>query len=598
MANPFNIVSAEVMNIDAIGAEFVGDHSEYAKLASYSHTLILGSRGTGKSMHLRILEPIPQAQRRSAGFDGDVRRFLEADGAFIGVYINCRDSALNRSEFKSVHRLPGVNETTLRVVFDHYMGSNIAVRICDTILSQLPWLHDLPVSEQEIPVPVSQAYEDDVNTLGDLLLSLRHQSALSSKSIAGIIEEYFLQSPEKPSFESFPETSIRLAGHIGEFCRFLKLKGGLSVPFFLLFDEVNELSRIQQECVNSLIAERSQQDVCVKIASQLHGYTTQRSSSDNVDLIHDYTTINLEGLYTNNQQAYYRRAEGILNERLERAGIAKTIQDYIPPNPGDAKDMTKARQIAEKRYLAIPEAKRPNDKANFIKKYAPAILFQEVRHAKAANNYAGFDNLVHLSSGIVRAVIDCCSRMYTGFNEQNPGMEPDSIPVSIQNEVIQEYSDEFIEAHILERIEGLDPDAQEKEKLEALLQLLLGLGALFRHRLMDRESREPRIISISIKDKIPPLLGSVLVLAEKEAFLHKKWYRSKRGNRNLPCYVLNRRLCPHFNLDPSGFQGRLEVRADELAVALEEPDKFVQLVLNRSRGETVEDENQLALFEW
>ena len=337
--------------------------------------------------------------------------------------------------------------------------------------------------------------------------------------------------------------------------------------------------------------------MCVKVASQLHGFEPHyRHDGTDVDETHDYTTLDLESLYTNHQEAYYQRVRAIANHRLSQAQLATRIESYLPVNPKDVADMELANS-AEKRYWALPEGQRPTDRVNFIKKYAPALVFQEIRSQKGSRSYAGFDNVVDLSSGIVRAFLDCCSRMYTKCLEANPDSEPDQIPISVQNEVIAGYSDEFVQSQLVAKIDALDPHNAERSDLESLYNLLKGLGALFRERLLDATSREPRIISVSLKSDPDERLKRILNLAEREAFLHRKWYRSKRGNINLPCYVLNRRLCPHFNLDLSGFQGRLEVTADDLAVALTEPQAFVATMRRRGDGDEVQP-GQLTLFEW
>ena len=86
MPNPFEIKSAELMELKQVAEEFVQEHTEYAKLASYSHTIVWGSRGSGKSMHFRFMEPLAQAWKLDAKFNGNVKRFLEGPNSFIGIF--------------------------------------------------------------------------------------------------------------------------------------------------------------------------------------------------------------------------------------------------------------------------------------------------------------------------------------------------------------------------------------------------------------------------------------------------------------------------------------------------------------------------------
>ncbi|MBA7538684.1 hypothetical protein ES705_30961 [subsurface metagenome] len=598
MPNPFEIVSAELMELKQVAEEFVQEHTEYAKLASYSHTIVWGSRGSGKSMHFRFMEPMAQACSKDTKYNGDVKEFLKEQNSFIGIYINCRDGVLNREELRLVESLPNANQNVLNILFSRYLSCILIKTISATISAQLDWVSQLSVRETNIPLWIKESYKNAFESLGTVLEhAIKHCSSCLAK-LDDIVDRHFLNFDTAHSLDNFPSNTPRLTPDVHDYCRFLKTSANIVSPFFILFDEANELAELHQRCLNTLIAVRSQRSMCIKLASQRHGFVTIRKLESSVDETHDYTTIDLDGLYTNNRQAYYKRIERIGNERLQRAGFNISINEYLPQNEKEVEAFEKAKKIAEERYFSIEEKKRPIEKSNFIKKYAPAILFQEVLSPKGSKTYAGFDSVVHISSGIVRSFLDCCSKMYTRYDEKYSGKEPDHIPVSIQGEVIKKYSDEFIQFQIVDKLENLYPDSKEWTERKELMNLLKGLSILFRGRLMDKKSREPRIISISLKNDPEPRLQDVLNLAEREAFIHVKWYRSKRGNRNLRCYILNRRLCPHFNLDHTGFQGRLEVFAEELNLCLTDPDKFAKSILGRGPEKSEEDENQLTLFEW
>lgn len=597
MANPFDIVSAELMELSAVGREFVRNHTEYAKLAAHSHTIVWGSRGSGKSIHFRFLEPLAQAHRPESTAPGDVRRFLEGSDAFLGVYINCREGLLNREEFRQVERLTMIDENYIGILFSRYMSCATHREIIRVMREQLPWTQSTPVETQSVPVRLKALLSDQQETLGSFLTKVDDYCVGWLATLRELIDEHFLLSFDRLSRDRFPSNAPDVLPDLIDFCSFIQQAAEINVPIFLLYDEANELSTLQQQSINSLVGCRCQRILCVKIASQLHGFSPKRRFKADVDETHDYTTIDLESLYTSHQEAYYQRIRDIASQRLLRAGVNVEVNEYLPPNPKDLDDMEKARRLAGERYYLLPESKRPEDKTNFIKKYAPALVFQEVRSPKAGKSYAGFDNVVHLSSGIVRAFLDCCSRMYIRFVEANPEIEPHAIPISIQNEVIADYSDDFINTQILSKIDGLDPSQPERLEFEQLHSLLDGLGMLFRERLLDSSSREPRIISVSLKDRPDETLKRILRLAEREAFLHRKWYRSKRGNRNLPCYVLNRRLCPHYNLDLSGFQGRLELTAAQLSLALTDGVLLVQALRGDQPSES-DGASQLSLFEW
>lgn len=598
MPDPFEIVSAELMQPEQISKEFVEEHTEYSKIASYSHTIVWGSRGSGKSMHFKFLEPLAQTLRLGSGYEGKVKKFIESQNAFIGIYINCRDGLLSREEFRLLSSIKHSQKEILQMLYSRYLSCVLIKLTCNTFKTQLNWTLSLPINSDTIPIWIKECGCNVLESFGDMIGYLDDKCTEWLYAFDELIDSQILDNESPLDKDSFPKKTPRLTSDLLTFYEFIQNILKTQAPFFFLFDEANELSDLHQRCVNSLISIRSQKVVCIKVASQRHGFQTRRGFDSSVDETHDYTTLDLDGLYTNNREAYYKRIQQIANDRLKRCGIVGPIKEYLPPNQREVNALEKARKIAEERYFSIDEEKRPIDKINFIKKYARAIVYQEVLSAKATNTYAGFDNLVHMSSGIVRSFLDCCSKMYSRYVEKKPGREPGTIPISIQGKVIKEYSDKFIQAHLIDKLEGLERDSKEYMLRNNLLNLLQGFGSLFRARLMDKNSREPRIISISLKDTPSENLQSILDLAEREAFLHVKWYSSKRGDRNLRCYVLNRRLCPHFNLDLTGFQGRIEIDSQDLELCISNTKGFVKSIISRSKERTEEDTNQLMLFEW
>lgn len=592
------------MTPSEVGEEFVLDNTEHSKLAAHLHTIVWGSRGSGKSMHFRFLEPAAWIahhaflrQERTPHDEAYLVTELANGNAAIGVYVNCRDAALSRSEFRLLDRELD-DPYLLHLLTDRYLAVAVMQRICETLLFQLPSVCKRPFTAATFPEAIRAFALLDCDTLADALLRLTGRARHSLADLGALLESWALRTDSGDDDDRLRDVP-RLTLHIEPFLRSLQEHLGITAPFFLMFDEANELSPSQQQVVSELLAQRSQRVLCVKVASQLNGFSTQRSVAEPPQELHDYTAIDLDSLYTNNRDAYYSRVQRIANERLERAGLAGDIQKYLPPNRADLALMEEARRMAAARYDALPPDRRPIDRANYVRKYAPAIVHQELRSPKAGKSYAGFDNVVHLSSGIVRAFLDCCSNMYTNYMESGDNREPESIPVDIQNATIEDFSDAFIESEIIARLAQLDAESDESRDLRALYNLLRGLGTLFRLRLHDKDSSEPRIISVSVKDVCSTRLGHILSTAVQRSFLHKRWYRSKRGTVKLPCYILNRRLCPHFNLEISGFQGRLEMVAVDLELALDDPDKFASTMMDRSRTLDADDSGeQISLWEW
>jgi hypothetical protein len=164
----------------------------------------------------------------------------------------------------------------------------------------------------------------------------------------------------------------------------------------------------------------------------------------------------------------------------------------------------------------------------------------------------------------------------------------DSIAPSIQNDIMRKYSEEF-----LLRIEDIRKDLppEKWKQLDELKILIESLGRLFYQRLHDPESREVRLFSITIRGTVPREIEDVLRMGVRYRYFQLGTYSTKEGGGRERWYVLNRRLCPVLKLDPTGFEGRISITPEYLALALKDPAKFVSLRLK------LPDEGQPMLFE-
>jgi hypothetical protein len=118
------------------------------------------------------------------------------------------------------------------------------------------------------------------------------------------------------------------------------------------------------------------------------------------------------------------------------------------------------------------------------------------------------------------------------------------------------------------------------------------LGSVFYTLLHDPNSKQPRLFSFSVIGQIPADLAEALTLGVRyRFFLSPTSQGSKSGGGQDPLYILNRRLCPAYKLDPSAFTGRLTLSAEMLKVACEDPKRFVRLRLKEEAdpGKTLVD---------
>ena len=83
-------------------------------------------------------------------------------------------------------------------------------------------------------------------------------------------------------------------------------------------------------------------------------------------------------------------------------------------------------------------------------------------------------------------------------------------------------------------------------------------------------------------------------LGVADGFFHRSAMGRKDNFGRSDLYILTRRLAPYFNLDPSGFAGYFYIRPENIALAMNNPRKFMGWL--RSRKIVIEPSEQMSLF--
>src|SRR5690242_13128968 len=96
--NPFKVTSPEDLSPEEVKELFVKSYTELNTLRSPKHTIVYGSRGNGKSMLLRFLEPKCQA----LDFGLTIDDYLSLNGSFIGIYVPFKEGYLNKDDFTAL----------------------------------------------------------------------------------------------------------------------------------------------------------------------------------------------------------------------------------------------------------------------------------------------------------------------------------------------------------------------------------------------------------------------------------------------------------------------------------------------------------------
>jgi hypothetical protein len=277
------------------------------------------------------------------------------------------------------------------------------------------------------------------------------------------------------------------------------------------------------------------------------------------------------------------------------SGIEKTPQEFFPEYEKQEEEIKEIGEELRKRWQLEKRGYRARDD---VTRYARPDYIKRLQGPSKSGStyrYAGFEQLVHLSSGIVRYFLEAAALMY-GEMRSKLGEKPIlSIDPSVQDSVAREQAEGFFFSDFekLELDQGGNP--QEIVRIRKLSNLVWALGGTF-HEILVSDASERRIFSIAFSDEPDEELLSVLKLGVQFGYFHQSAIGNKEGTGRTRLYILSRRLAPMFTLDPTSFAGYKFITAESIREAMEDPKRFLGKV-KRGHIDDVLQGGQLQLFE-
>ena len=182
--------------------------------------------------------------------------------------------------------------------------------------------------------------------------------------------------------------------------------------------------------------------------------------------------------------------------------------------------------------------------------------------------YAGFETLVHLSSGVIRLFLDSAAAMYDDEMSNPNSEEIDHISHTVQNKIVREKADEFLYSQFRRLETDDDVLSGNLNNTQKLQNLVFSMGKTF-HDVLVSERSERRVFSIALSNNIQSNeIQMVLELGVQTGYLHRSYIGTKDGAGRTCLFILNRYISPIFVLDPTSFAGYLFVSNDEIARAM------------------------------
>ena len=600
--NPFKVFTPEGLDAEDAIDLFVPVH-HFHKIKDLGHTMLNGPRGCGKSMIFRYLMPDCQRLELQTGLEA-----LE----FFAVLISIKNTAPNVTEFS---RLDDRNAKI--ILNEHVLCSFVAAALFKS-------LKQLISGESPQWDSIAAGFYND-----SLLHRLRaagwkeqesspvHSKTPLTKTLdvaQKLCDEVYHAINTYAARLSFPGNGP--VPYDGALCSYLSFLHPLlndlrTLPFlptgpvYLLIDDGDYLSHTQTRVLNSWVATRMQHEVSIKISTQLQYKTFSTVGGLPIQAPHDFQEINVAEVYTSHRSRYLENLILIIEKRFKKAHISVTPQQMFPPDERQEKAIQK---IGEKIRKSWPSEGRGHRASDDVTRYARPEYIKSlggISKSKSSYRYAGFDQLVHISSNLIRYFLEPAAQMFDEERSRFPVDEPVLyIEPETQDRVIREQAeklmftefDKIVREHPDRDSEGGEATSSDKhqERTEQLRNLIRALGGTFHQKLISDDA-ERRVFSVAISGTPDQEVMKVFNLGVQYGYFHQSSIGNKDGTGRTRLFVLTRRLAPHFLLDPSSFAGYFWVTSDVLKEGMADPDKILRKIKKEGVSSYFHDA-QLRLF--
>ncbi len=605
--NPFQIKTPESLTAEETVSLFVDEYTEFPKIKAEGHTFIIGPRGTGKSMIFRYLQPDCQCQDKS---------LEEID--YLGLYIPLRNAGFTKiTEMKRLYNVAA-----------EYLNEHIMVAFfmqkCFAELSKKDLYKQAEALNAEGVRYFQECFLPRLSVCDKKDVQIEEGTEICSvfRKMSQMMEKVYLDAINYAKKFSFTREPIPYEGSLYEYLSFVipLIEGIKEISCFsgkcvyFLVDDAHMLDTLQTQILNNWISTRTSGTVSLKISSQYNYKNYYTTNGEMIETPHDFSEVDMTMVYTGKaKKKYLSRVEEIIKKRLVNHGINIPPEEFFEQNDEQEK---KIQEIAEQYKKKYDEGDhRGNRREDDALRYARPDYIKSLSGNSSTYSYAGFEQLVHLSSGIIRFFLESAYKMYAEEESLCNGKPILKISHSIQNRVVRKDADDFLfndlpkygqaKEEKLEQseegfgdspMEGVPEELYPLEDIKDLSNLIEGLGGLF-HQILLSDKSERRVFSVAISDQPSDKVKKIFRLGMRLGYFHKSTIGRKdsgSGGRTA-LYILNRRLAPIWTLDVTSFAGYLFVQNSILEEAMQNPYALLRRI--KKKRNTDEVDGQLSMFD-
>jgi len=595
--NPFASSTPESLSAEDMVALFV-PYPHFFTLQNTGHQFLNGHRGSGKSTMLRMMTP----ECISAFLKKPIHEL-----PYFGVYLSIKATDLDNPEYDRIE-----NQVERLIIAEHVL----CTRVLSAVFLEIKKNHDkLHVSCEEY----IDFYSSFSRIMNHAMWENNEHGCISCCRPDIIMDDIILQ------FDNIQAVTIQYVkrrafsggkiSYTGPLLSFLNTlipileavkKHGLikNNSLYLLLDDADNLSLSQTQVLNTWVSYRTTAIASLKISTQMRYKTKKTASSSNsiIEAPHDYGDIYFTAVQTGSlKEKYPNFVSDIVEKRLDRYGISKRAHDFFPE---DQEQVRKISEIAE-------EIKKQwaNNNTGGFRAGDDAYRWARPEYIRSLDSknghryfYAGFEQLVHMSSGIIRYFLDPAAKMYAEQAKKNNGFAVEFIDPEIQDKVMRSYAEDFFHKE-LDKYRSDEcvnaANGADDQDYRSLKNLIDGMGAVFRAFLIDKTQSQRRTFSFFLSTEPSPNVRRVLKLAVGFGYLYESSIVNKNGFGRTVLYVMGRRLSPIFKLDPIGFANHLSVTGEFIEKIMENPGEFTSRIRTKGVDSLLTEQSmvQYSLFE-
>jgi hypothetical protein len=604
--NPFKVYSPEDMSAEQVNSLFV-PVVEKLEIDGPEHVFVNGHRGCGKSMLLRTMAPDCQMLERGAE--------LKAL-PYLGVYATIKTTGLDVAEYERLK-----SQYVGLILAEHSLVSFLSSKVFESLndhcldaIERANGLEELKIFAVKnvlnrllsagVQLERELAAVDSADSVTQLLKTLSG----TLDSVYGLGCDYLRRSAFVSDYQPYRGPLLAYRDFLFPIlCDLMSLTFmPQGKPLYYLLDDADNLNTMQTQVLNTWISFRTGHRVSFKVSTQLAYKTSLTSTRERIEAPHDFRELHVSNIHTgaSSSASYPQWVDKVVQKRLKQQAVDVPADKFFPE---DEEQEEKIREIARELktrwemdggrggYRANDDAYR-YARPDYIKSLGGRTK-QQSRY-----RYAGFQQLVHISSGIIRFFLDNAAQMFAQqqlVNQRAAGGEVDlpvaAIEPSVQDEIVREAADSFM----LGDLDRLEQEANslgslsEANEFRQLRNLIRTLGGIF-YEILVSDRSERRVFSVALSDDPPEDIMRIFKLGVRNGYFYEAAIGSKEGRWRTRRYVMTRRLAPHFKLDPMGFSGYLFVTSELLAEALVNPRHAISEFQAKRLGRVVE-QDQLPL---